>query len=76
MSEPNLIEKADAQHAGLDDLMRLNPNITAVHEGDPEPHRRRSSVRLEFYGRDSMEKMHKALDAVHRAFGLNPVSRA
>lgn len=75
MAEPTLIEKTDSQLAGLHDLMRLNPNITSVHEGRPEPHRRRSWIGLEFYGPDSMEKMHKALDAVHRAFGLPPISR-
>lgn len=68
--KPTLIEKTDGQLAGLYDLMALNPSVTAVMKGDPEAIRRRSSVRLEFYGRDSMEKMHKALDAVHRALGL------
>lgn len=59
--EPDLDGKASD---GIADLMRLAPNIVEVSEGDPDPAKRRASVRLEFYGPDATARSIEAAKAV------------
>lgn len=69
MSAKSIIEKAEAASQGIADLIRLAPNIVEVSEGDPDPAKRRASIRFEFYGPDATARSIEASTAIRAILG-------